>query len=1040
MSLSSVSIRRPVLATVMSITIVIFGIIGFSNLGVREFPSFDPPFVSVITDYSGADATIIQNQVTEPLEDAINSVDGIRTITSTSSEGRSTISIEFNLGLDIEAAANDVRDQVSRAVRFLPPDIDAPRIQKADSDRFPVIALNVFSEERDLLDLTDFADRFLRQRFQTITGVAQVDIWGSKEYAMRIFLDPQLLAAYDLTALDVRTALQRENIELPSGRIEGRNVDLTVRALSRLNTAEEFNDLILREDRDGVIRLSDVGRAELAALNERTVLRRAGVPMVAVVLRPQPGANQIQISDEFYERLEAVRGDFPPDIETAIGFDSTGFVRQSISEVQQTIVFAFILVVLIIFLFLREWRTSIIPFIVIPISLIGSFFFLFLADFSINVLTLLGLVLAIGLVVDDTIVVVENIYAKIEKGMEPLEAGLVGIKEIFLAVVATTLALIAVFLPLFFLGGITGQLFREFALVLGGAVVISSFVALTLTPMVAVKLLGSRSKEKPKGILYRLTEPFFNSLTNGYRNTLEGFMKVRGLAFVILAVALGAIVYFWQGLPRELAPMEDRSGLIIRATAPVGATFEYMDQIMLRVGQVIEEEVPENLATITVTSPGFGASTTLNTGFSRVFLVDQNERERSQDEIARGLNASFRQISEARIFVAQEPTIGGGRGGQPVQFVLQTPNFEQLEEFLPRFIERARDSELLNSVDTNLDFNRPEITLSINRERARAVGVSAADIAETLQATLGEQRFGFFLRDGKQYQVVGDIIRDSRSQPDDLRWIFVRSGSGELVPLDSLIEMSEGGAPPQLFRYDRFSSATVSATPADGVTLGEALAEMREIAAEILPDGFTTSTAGTSRDFEESADSLLLIFAFAIILVYLVLSAQFESFRDPFIIMLTVPLAISGGMFGLWYFGETLNVFSQIGLILLIGLVTKNGILIVEFSNQRKARGLDKMEAAIDAAVARFRPVIMTSISTILGILPLALALGAGAESRVSMGITIICGLVIGSLFTLFVIPAVYTYLSSSEAARDLRERAKEEQEERKKLAESATS
>lgn len=1028
MSLSSVSIRRPVFATVLSLAIIIFGLIGLSNLGVREFPSYDPPFVSVVTNYPGADASIIQNQVTEPLEDAINSVDGIRTMTSISSEGRSTVQIEFAVGMDLEAAANDVRDQVSRAVGRLPPDINPPLIQKADSDRFPVIALNVFSTERSLLDLTDFADRFFRQRLQTIPGVAQVDIWGAREYSIRLLLDPQLLAAYDLTALDVRRVLQQENVELPSGRIEGQHVDLRIRTESRLNTAEEFNDLVLREDRDAIVRLRDVGRAELMALNDRTVLRREGIPMVAVVLRPQPGSNQVEISDEFYRRLEALRPDLPEDIRTALGFDSTVFVRQSIEEVRQTILIAFVLVVLIIFLFLREWRTTLIPFVVIPISLIGSFFFLFLAGFSINVLTLLGLVLAIGLVVDDTIVVVENIYAKIEQGMDPLEAGLVGIKEIFLAVVATTLALIAVFLPLFFLGGITGQLFREFALVLGGAVVISSFVALTLTPMVAVKLLGSRTK-KEKGFFYRRTEPFFEALTRGYRSVLGDFLKVRWLAFPVLAVALVLILLFYQTLEKELAPLEDRSSLIVRASAPQGATFDFMDGVMLEVDRVMNETVPEVAASITVTSPGFGASTAANSGFARVRLVPQNERERSQQEIARELNRQLRSVSEARIFVAQDPTIGDRRAGPPVQFVLQAPSLESLEAVLPEFMEKARASDHFDFVDVNLDFNRPELAVSIDRERARTLGVSAREIAETLQATLGEQRFGFFLLDGKQYQIIGDIQRDLRSSPGDLRWIHVRSQRGDLIPLANLIETREGGSPPQLFRFDRFSAATVSAVPADGVSLGAGIAEMRRIAREVLPDGFATSTAGTSRDFEESADSLVFVFIFALVLVYLVLAAQFESFRDPFIIMLTVPLALSGGLFGLWYFQETLNIFSQIGLILLIGLITKNGILIVEFANQRKARGLSRFEAVVDAAAARFRPVIMTSLSTILGVLPLALALGAGAESRVSMGVAVISGLIIGSFFTLFVIPSVYTFLSSPSAPKTLARVAELEKE-----------
>lgn len=1012
MSLSSLSIRRPVLAIVMSIVIILFGIIGYTYLGVREYPSVDPPVITVTTNYVGANADVIESQITEPIEESVNGIAGITSLTSTSRDGRSTVTVEFDLDVDLEAAANDVRDRVSRVVRQLPPDTDPPIVSKADADAFPIVFLQVRSDRRDLLDLSAIANDIFKERLQTISGVSTINIWGQKRYSVRMWLDPARLSAYGLTPLDVRNSLSSENIELPTGRIEGMSTELTVRSLGRLRNIDEFNDLIIKNIEGNIVRFKDIGRAEISAENERTILKRDGVPMVGVVLVPQPGSNHIEIVDEFYKRVEQIKLDVPEDVDVAVGFDVTRYIRASISEVQQTIMIAFGLVVLIIFLFLRDWRTTIIPVIVIPISLIGSFFIMYIADFSINVLTLLGLVLAIGLVVDDAIVVLENVYKRIERGVEPQEAGVKGSAEIFFAIISTTIALASVFLPVIFLEGITGRLFREFGIVLSGSVIISSFVALTLTPMLSTRILKKREKHN---WFYEKTEPFFQKLNDSYKNLLEKFLKKRYYAFVIIGFSVILISIFGMSLQSELSPLEDRSSLTVFATAPEGATFEYMDEYMNRLVELISETVPEATNINSITSPGFGAASSVNSGFVRMTLSDPSERTRSQQEIHAILSRRVTELSGARVFVTQEQSIGGrrgGGGGLPVQYVLQAPNFEKLKESLPIFLDEAQKDPAFQFVDVNLRFNKPELVVEIDRERARAMGVSAADIAQTLQLAFSGQRFGYYVMDGKQYQVIGQLTRENRSSPINLTSLYVRNRDGQLIQLDNVVRVSEQSSPPQLFRYNRYVSATVSAGLAEGRTIGEGIAAMDHIAERVLDETFSTSLSGASKDFMESSSNLMYTFLLALILIYLVLSAQFESFRDPFIIMFTVPLAIAGALLSLWYFNQTLNIFSQIGQIMLIGLVTKNGILIVEFANQRKALGMSVTEAVKDAAVARFRPILMTSLSTILGVLPIALALGAGAESRTSMGIAVIGGLIFSTMLTLFVIPAIYSYFS----------------------------
>ncbi|MFD3000705.1 efflux RND transporter permease subunit [Pontibacter toksunensis] len=1012
-SLSSISIKRPVLAIVMSITIIVFGIIGISMLGVREYPSVDPPVVNVSTSYPGANSETIESEITEPLEESINGIAGIRTLTSSSREGSSNITVEFNLGVDMEAAANDVRDRVARAQRRLPDDADPPTVSKADADANPIIFVGIKSATRSLLDLSAIAQNVFKERVQTIPGVSSVDIWGEKRYAMRLWLNPDKLAALQVTPIEVQNALVRQNLELPSGRIEGATTELSVRTMGRISTAEEFNQLIVREDADRLIRFSDIGYAELAPENEKSILRRDGIPMVGIVLIPQPGSNQVEIADEFYVRLEQIKKDLPEDIEVVIGFDNTTYIKASIAEVNETIFVAFGLVVIIIFLFLRDWRSTVIPVVAIPVSLIGVFFIMYLMDFSINVLTLLGIVLAIGLVVDDAIVMLENIYSRIESGQQPMKAAKKGSEEIYFAIISTTVALAAVFMPVIFLDGITGRLFREFGIVVAGAVIISSFVSLTLTPMMCSRMLKHR--ERPNWF-YRKTEPFFTSLTNGYRSSLESFMGVRWVAFVIVLVAAGAIFLFIKTLPSELSPDEDRGGLRIGVTGPEGASYEFMDEYMSELTQLVNDSVKGIDNMVAMTSPGFGGGGS-NSGFLRVKLVDADKRNQTQQEIVDEISRLSAQLPGARAFGSGDKGLGGGRGsGQPVQFVIQSPDGSKLRDVIPKIMEEARVNPTFGFVDVNLKFNKPELRVDINREKAQAMGVSVRDVAQTLQAGLSGQRFGYFIKDGKQYQVLGQVAREDRSAPIDLRSLYVKSNTGQLIQLDNLIELSEESASPQLYRFNRFAAATFSASLAKGKTISDGIEAMETIADKVLDETYQTSLAGQSRDFSESSSSLLFAFLLALGLIYLALSAQFESFRDPVIIMFTVPLALAGALLSIWYFGETLNIFSQIGMIMLVGLVTKNGILLVEFANQRKEAGLTKLEAATDAAVQRFRPILMTSMSTILGTLPIALALGAGAESRVSMGIAVVGGLIFATGLTLYVIPAIYSYFSSAEA------------------------
>jgi multidrug efflux pump len=1014
MSLSSVSINRPVLATVMSIVIVLFGAIGYRFLGVREFPSIDPPVITVRTSYTGANAEIIESQITEPLEKSINGIAGIRSISSSSNLGASSITVEFNLDADLEEAANDVRDKVSQAVRRLPQDIDAPPVvSKADANSDAIISLTVQSDTRNHLQVSDYAENVILEKLQTIPGVSTIQIWGQKRYAMRIWLDPAKLSSLRLTPLDVKQALDRENVELPGGKVEGNTTELTVKTVGRFSTPEEFNNMIIASDETRTIRLSDVGYAVLGAENESTILKESGTPMIGLAIVPQPGANYIEIADEFYKRYDQIKKEVPRDIRLDIALDNTRFIRTSIKEVEETLLIAFTLVVLIIFLFFRDWLIAFRPLIDIPVSLIGAFFIMYLAGFSINILTLLAIVLATGLVVDDGIVVTENIFKKIEQGLRPREAAIEGSREIFFAVLSTSITLAVVFLPIIFLEGFVGRLFREFGVVVAGAVLISAFVSLTLTPMLNVKLTRKDPTKRSK--FYTSTAFIFDELNNAYRASLEGFMNRRWLAPVIVVLSLGLILLFGKTLQTELAPLDDRSVMRITATAPEGTSYEYMDAYQDKIAKLVMDSVPEKKVLLSVTAPGFTGSGAVNTGFSRIVLTEPGERERSQQEIADHLTRSLKAYPDARAFVIQDQTIsgsGGSRAGLPVQFILQNQDFNKIQEFLPKFMEEAGHSPVFQGVDVNLKFNKPELTVTIDREKAKNLGVSVQSIAQTIQLSLSGLRYGYFTRSGKQYEVIGQADRANRDEPLDLRSMFVRSDKGELVQLDNVVVVEEQSSPPQLYHYNRYKSATVQAGLAPGKTIGDGIAEMQRIGEKVLDDTFTTDLAGPSRDFSESSSNTTFALLLALALVYLVLAAQFESFVDPLIIMLTVPMALAGALLSLWYFDQTLNIFGQIGIIVLIGLVTKNGILIVEFANQRKEQGLGVMDAVMESAVSRLRPIMMTSLATMLGALPIALALGAGAKSRISMGIVIIGGLMFSGILTLYVIPAIYSFLS----------------------------
>ena len=1018
MNLSELSLKRPVFAMVCSIVIMIFGLIGYKYLGVREYPAIDPAIINVRTSYVGANADIIEQQITEPLEKAVNGIQGVKNITSTSSTGSSNITVEFDLKMDLEIAANDVRDKVSQALGNLPQDIDAPpSVSKADSDSDPIIFLQIQSQTKDLMELTDYAENVVQERLQTIPGVSGVNVFG-RRYSMRLWIDPSRLSAYKLTINDIRVALDRENIELPGGKIRGNTTQLTVKTFGKLTTETDFNNLILRESNNGVVRFKDVGYATLGADNEEVSYRKNNVPSVNIGVVAQPGSNQIEIADEVIKRIQDIKKDMPEDILLEVGFDRTTFVRKAIFEVKETLIIAIVLVVLIIILFFREWTIALRPLIDIPVSLIGAFFIMYLMDFSINVLTLLAIVLATGLVVDDGIVVTENIFKKMEKGMNKHKAALEGSKEIYFAVIATSLTLAIVFLPIIFLEGFVGSLFREFGIVLAGAVLISAFVSLSLTPVLNIYM--TKKDPTKHSWFYRVTEPFFVGMENLYNSTLKAFMRVRWMALVIIAACVGIIYFIGKDLPSELAPLEDRNRLRASLQGPEGTDFDFTEKMAYDVTQMVLDSVPEKSVVLTF-APGFGGGGS-NAAFISMGLKDASERERTQDEIAQQLTRMFHRFNNIRAFASQEQTISVGlsRGGFPVQFVLQNLNFEKLKSVVPKSLEEVQKNPTFQGFDVNLKFNQPELQITIDRLRANELGVSVLDISNTLSLALSGRRFGYFIMNGKQYQVIAQVDRDNRDDPLDLKGFFVRNNRGELIQLDNLVKMEEMANPPTIYHFNRFKSAIIQANLAPGKTIGDGIAEMEKIADQVLDETFETALSGASRDYAESTSNTSFAFMLALVLIFLVLAAQFESFIDPLIIMITVPLALAGAVLCLSLLNQSLNIFSQIGIIMLIGLVTKNGILIVEFANQKRRKGEQKLQAVIEASSARLRPILMTTLATSLGALPIALAIGSAGTSRVSLGIVIIGGLLFSLILTLYVVPALYSYMSSKKKVSNL--------------------
>ena len=1019
MNISELSLRRPVLAIVMNIVIVVFGVIGFKFLGVRDYPAIDPPNINVSTSYPGANADIIETQITEPLEKAINGVPGIKNMTSSSSNGSSRINVEFELGTDLETAANDVRDKVSGAQRSLPTDLEAPPVvSKADASSDAILSMTVQSDTRNQLQITEYANNVLVERLQTIPGVSGIQIWGEKRYAMRIWINPVQLNAYGLTANDVQVALNKENVELPSGKIAGNATELTVRTFGRLNTEEEFGNVIIKNVNGADVRVKDIAEVVLGPENEETMLKESQVPMIALAVVPQPGANYVAISNEFYKRLEQIKVDVPQDIKINIALDQTRFIKRSVLEVEETLIISIILVIIIIFLFFRDWIVAFRPLIDIPVSLIGAFFIMYMMGYTINVLSLLAIVLATGLVVDDGIVVTENIYKKMEQGMGKWQAALEGSKEIYFAVIATSITIAVVFLPIMFLEGFVGSLFREFAVVVAGAVLISAFVSLTLTPVLNVKM--SKKNPHKHSWFYNKTEPFFRAMENGYRKSLEAFMKVRGVAFVVIAACVVIFLILFKNIPSELAPMEDRSQFRVQLTTPEGTSFDAMDQYVNKVSGFMMDSVPENKIVLSLTAPGFSGGN-VNTGNVRLMLTDPNERDRSQQDIVNMVNRNLGKFNEGRAFVIQEQTIQvNRRGGQPVQFVLQNNNFEKLTAILPKFLEEANKSSVLQQVDIDLKFNKPELRVSIDRLKASELGVSVGDISQTLQMAYSNRRLGYFTKDGKQYQVMGQVDRSNRDDPDDLKALFVRNTRGEMISMDNLVTVEEANTPPTIFHFNRYKSATISAGLQPGKTLGDGVKEMDRIAKSLLDETFSTALSGSSRDYAESSSNTLFALLLALGLIFLILAAQFESFIDPLIIITTVPLAFAGAFISLWLFGHTFNIFSQIGMIMLIGLVTKNGILIVEFANHNRMKGMPKTEAAIYSATQRLRPILMTSLAMALGALPIALSLGAAATSRIPLGVVIVGGIMFSLVLTLYILPAMYSFLSGKKKKSEM--------------------
>ena len=1011
MSVSQLSVRRPVLMTVMALVILLLGFFGLSSLGIREYPNVDYPLIQVRTSYPGANAAVVEAEVTEILEASINSASGIKALTSTSRDGFSYISIEFETGMDLEAAANEIRDRVSRVRRRLPDDVDEPTVYKSDSDSDPILMVSLVSDKYDPMEVSEIANNHVKERLQTINGVSEVAIWGEKRPVVRLWIDPVRMQALGVSGAQMAAALKQGNLELPSGSIEGTETTLSIRTLGRILDPKSFGKIAVKTAADGnVIRISDVADIHYEPKDTRTGFRRNGKNSITLALMAQPGSNHVEIANEFYKRVEDIRREIPEGVELLYGRDTSINIRASIKEVVETIFIAFVLVIAIIFAFLREGRTTFIPMVVVPVSVIGSFFVLYLCGFSINVLTLLAMVLAIGLVVDDAIVIVENIYHKIENGMTPKQAAVAGTNEIFFAVIATSIVLMTVFIPVLALGGTTGLLFREFVAVMIGTVFLSTLCALTLSPMLCSKFL----KHQKKGAFYKWTEPFFDWLNRMYSRLLGGFLKWRVLLFPIVAALLFGAYFCFNNMSSEMAPTEDSNAVMVNMSMPEGVNLSRTK----RMADEFVDEVTSILDSNEYTEFQAGA---WNAGNSRMrlFLNDDKKARRPQSEIARAIQVLGNEYPDLRVMVFEPQSISTQRGGLPVQFVLQAPNIEVLRDLVPKFEEAASKSPVFSVVNSNLRFTKPELHIEILRDKANEEGVSVNDIAQAVQLAISDQTYGDYYKDGRQYDIIGAVGYQYRDTPENLSMLTVKNGKGELVSLDNFITYKEQSASPSLPRYNRFSAATIQAGLVPGKTIGDGVEEMRRIAKKILKDypSVSTTLSGSSKEFEESSSGLYVVFLLALALVFLVLAGQFESFRAPFVIFFTVPLALSGALVSLFVTGQTLNIFSEIALILLIALVTKNGILIVEFANQiAENTGCSKLEAARMAAERRFRPILMTSMSTVLGAVPLIMT---GTPSRIAMGVAIVGGLTFATFMTLFIVPAAYSFFAGKvETAR----------------------
>lgn len=1011
MILSDVSIKRPVFATVLSLLIVVFGLAALLGLPVREYPDIDPPVVSISTDYIGAAAEVVDTQITQVVEGAISGIEGIRSIESSTEQGESRTSIEFTISRNVDIAANDVRDAVSRIADQLPEEAEAPVVQKADSDARPMMWVTLRSDIWDSAELSDFAERVLADRLSVLDGVADVRIGGERRYAIRVWLDRERLAARDITVAEVERSLRANNVELPAGSVDSSTRNFTVRAEGRLTNVEQFRDLVIRRDGNDLLRLGEVANVQMGVESDVSRLRANGKTAIGMGIIRQSKANTVAVSDAVRAELEKIRETLPPEVTIAESYDESIFIRASIKEVVFTLAIAVSLVILVIFLFLRSWRATLIPAVTIPVAVIGAFIGLGFLGFSINVLTLLAVILAIGLVVDDAIVMLENIQRRIDEGEPPLLASYRGAKQVAFAVIATTLTLVAVFVPISFMGGNIGRLFAEFGFTLAAAVVVSSLVALTLAPMLCSKWLRHSPESAEGHRLWAASEKVLNGLTHGYERMLRFALNQPGLLLGLGLVGLIVAIVIFPRLPQELAPTEDRGVIIMPTSAPRGSTVEFTDHYVRQAEQELLPYLEDGVSNRLLSIVGFRDEE--DNAFMIMGLVPWEDREIKQQQITSELRGKLSQVTGIRAIAVNPPGLGQRGFDQPVEFVVAGPDYESVQAWSEEIVERAKDNPNLLNLDTDFELTRPELRVSIDRERAADLDVTIEDVGLTLQTMLASRQVTTYLDRGREYDVILQAADADRATPSDLGQIFLRPREGgTLIPLQALVSVEEIGANPDLRRIDRLPAVVISASLADGYDLGAALTYLNNLAVDNLPPEARVSYKGLSREFQESSSAIYVTFGLAFVIVFLVLAAQFESWIHPLIIMLSVPLAVTGALLGLWWAGISLNIYSQIGIIMLLGLMAKNGILIVEFANQLRDKGYEVRDAILEGASLRFRPVLMTTISTVFGAVPLVLATGAGAESRASIGIVILGGLVFATTLTLFIIPVLYNLLA----------------------------